>query len=226
MSADVTTAGGHRAHLRAPLLAMGRDRRARQQRRRRARSRHRGHHRRRVAGSVRLHPVPGDSRQPRLAVPSMRARGGGAIIMIASIWGRESGGRMTYNAVKASRSASRNRWPSSSHPTTSASTASRPARSCSRAGRGGSGSRPTPRRWPSSCVASCPSAASAGAEEVGDAVAFLASARGQLDQRRERDGGRLPVAVAHLRLARRRIRIQDSGFGIREAPLIPRKGIR
>lgn len=37
----------------------------------------------------------------RLAVPQMRKRGGGAIVMIASIWGRESGGRMTYNAVKA-----------------------------------------------------------------------------------------------------------------------------
>jgi 3-oxoacyl-[acyl-carrier protein] reductase len=31
----------------------------------------------------------------------MRRRGGGVIVMIASIWGRESGGRMTYNAVKA-----------------------------------------------------------------------------------------------------------------------------
>ena len=40
-------------------------------------------------------------RASRLAVRHMRARGGGAIIMIASIWGRESGGRMTYNAVKA-----------------------------------------------------------------------------------------------------------------------------
>jgi 3-oxoacyl-[acyl-carrier protein] reductase len=40
-------------------------------------------------------------RASRRAVPSMRARGGGAIIMIASIYGRESGGRMTYNAVKA-----------------------------------------------------------------------------------------------------------------------------
>jgi 3-oxoacyl-[acyl-carrier protein] reductase len=40
-------------------------------------------------------------RASRLAVPHMRQRGGGAIIMIASIWGRESGGRMTYNAVKA-----------------------------------------------------------------------------------------------------------------------------
>jgi 3-oxoacyl-[acyl-carrier protein] reductase len=40
-------------------------------------------------------------RASRLAVPHMRRRGGGVILMIASIWGREAGGRMTYNAVKA-----------------------------------------------------------------------------------------------------------------------------
>ena len=40
-------------------------------------------------------------RASRLAVPHMKARGGGVIIMIASIFGREAGGRMTYNAVKA-----------------------------------------------------------------------------------------------------------------------------
>ena len=40
-------------------------------------------------------------RVSRLAVPHMRAAAGGVILMIASIWGRESGGRMTYNAVKA-----------------------------------------------------------------------------------------------------------------------------
>jgi 3-oxoacyl-[acyl-carrier protein] reductase len=40
-------------------------------------------------------------RASRLVVPHMRKRGGGAIVMIASIYGRESGGRMTYNAVKA-----------------------------------------------------------------------------------------------------------------------------
>ncbi len=40
-------------------------------------------------------------RASRLAVPHMRRRGGGVIVMITSIWGRESGGRMTYNAVKA-----------------------------------------------------------------------------------------------------------------------------
>jgi 3-oxoacyl-[acyl-carrier protein] reductase len=40
-------------------------------------------------------------RASRAALPHLRARGGGAIVFIASIWGRESGGRMTYNAVKA-----------------------------------------------------------------------------------------------------------------------------
>jgi len=40
-------------------------------------------------------------RMSRLVVPHMRLAGGGVIVMIASIWGRESGGRMTYNAVKA-----------------------------------------------------------------------------------------------------------------------------
>jgi 3-oxoacyl-[acyl-carrier protein] reductase len=40
-------------------------------------------------------------RTSRLVVPHMRERGGGVILMIASIYGREAGGRMTYNAVKA-----------------------------------------------------------------------------------------------------------------------------
>jgi 3-oxoacyl-[acyl-carrier protein] reductase len=40
-------------------------------------------------------------RASRRVVPHMRQRGGGVILLIASIWGRESGGRMTYNAVKA-----------------------------------------------------------------------------------------------------------------------------
>lgn len=40
-------------------------------------------------------------RASRLALPLMRKRGGGVIIMVTSIWGRESGGRMTYNVAKA-----------------------------------------------------------------------------------------------------------------------------
>jgi 3-oxoacyl-[acyl-carrier protein] reductase len=40
-------------------------------------------------------------RTSRLAVPHMQRRGGGVILMIASIYGREAGGRMTYTTVKA-----------------------------------------------------------------------------------------------------------------------------
>jgi 3-oxoacyl-[acyl-carrier protein] reductase len=40
-------------------------------------------------------------RASKLAVPLMTRRGGGVILMIASIFGRETGGRMAYNAVKA-----------------------------------------------------------------------------------------------------------------------------
>ena len=40
-------------------------------------------------------------RASRLAVPHMQRRGGGAIVIIASIFGREAGGRITYNMVKA-----------------------------------------------------------------------------------------------------------------------------
>ncbi len=39
-------------------------------------------------------------RVSRLAVPHLRKQGG-AIVIVSSIFGRESGGRMTYNAVKA-----------------------------------------------------------------------------------------------------------------------------
>ena len=40
-------------------------------------------------------------RASRVAVPHLRRRGGGAILIISSIFGREAGGRMTYNVVKA-----------------------------------------------------------------------------------------------------------------------------
>ena len=40
-------------------------------------------------------------RASRLAVPHMKRRGGGSIVIIASGCGREAGGRMRYNAVKA-----------------------------------------------------------------------------------------------------------------------------
>lgn len=40
-------------------------------------------------------------RASRRVVPEMRARGGGAILLIASIWGREAGGGPSYNVAKA-----------------------------------------------------------------------------------------------------------------------------
>jgi 3-oxoacyl-[acyl-carrier protein] reductase len=40
-------------------------------------------------------------RASRLVVPEMRKRGGGRIITISSIWGREAGGVGTYNSAKA-----------------------------------------------------------------------------------------------------------------------------
>ena len=42
-------------------------------------------------------------RMSRAVVPIMKRQGGGAIIMISSIYGRESGGRMVYNAAKAAQ---------------------------------------------------------------------------------------------------------------------------
>jgi 3-oxoacyl-[acyl-carrier protein] reductase len=40
-------------------------------------------------------------RMSRAAVPHLREQTGGAIVIVSSIFGREAGGRMTYNAVKA-----------------------------------------------------------------------------------------------------------------------------
>jgi 3-oxoacyl-[acyl-carrier protein] reductase len=44
-------------------------------------------------------------RASRAAVPHMRARGAGVIVMMTSIFGRETGGRMVYNAVKSAENA-------------------------------------------------------------------------------------------------------------------------
>ncbi len=41
------------------------------------------------------------ARLTRLAVPHLREAGGGAVVHLASVWGRESGGLPGYNAMKA-----------------------------------------------------------------------------------------------------------------------------
>jgi 3-oxoacyl-[acyl-carrier protein] reductase len=40
-------------------------------------------------------------RATRAVVPHMRRAGGGSIVHVASIWGREAGGGVPYNAMKA-----------------------------------------------------------------------------------------------------------------------------
>jgi 3-oxoacyl-[acyl-carrier protein] reductase len=40
-------------------------------------------------------------RASRSAVPHLREQGGGSIVMVASVWGREAGGLIAYNATKA-----------------------------------------------------------------------------------------------------------------------------
>ena len=49
-------------------------------------------------------------RMSRLSVPHIRKQGSGAIIIVSSIFGREAGGRMTYNAVKAAEISLAKRW--------------------------------------------------------------------------------------------------------------------
>jgi 3-oxoacyl-[acyl-carrier protein] reductase len=44
-------------------------------------------------------------RATRAAVEHMKSNGGGAVVNITSIWGRESGGPATYNAVKSAMTA-------------------------------------------------------------------------------------------------------------------------
>ncbi len=41
------------------------------------------------------------ARCSRAVLPHMRRQGGGVIVHVASIWGREAGGHLTYNAMKA-----------------------------------------------------------------------------------------------------------------------------
>ena len=117
-------------------------------------------------------------RASRLAVPHMRRRGGGAIVMIASIWGRESGGRMTYNAVKAAEislaKSMAQQLAQRQHPRQQ-----RGAGVDSVSGRivGSARSRKIRRGWRSSCERELPFGRFGRPEEVGAVVAFLASPR-------------------------------------------------
>ena len=129
----------------------------------------------------------------------LRQRGGGVIIMIASIYGRESGGRMVYNAVKAAeislaKSLARE-LASDRHPREQRGAGVDPV-----PGRdlGGSGSRRTRRGLRSSSGGTCRAGRFGRAEEVGDVVAFLCLRTRELDHRGQHHRGWLPVPVVDL----------------------------
>ena len=155
--------------------------------------------RRGLAGGVRPHALSRPSARPALAVPDMRRRGGGSIIMIASIFGREAGGRMTYNAVKAAeislakvagaaaraRQHPREQRRAGVHPVPGRVLVEAPAGRP----RGHRGVRP-----PRAPVRPVRARRRGGRRRRVPRVAA-----GQLDQRREHHRRRLPVAVADLR---------------------------
>jgi len=99
-------------------------------------------------------------RASKLAVPHMKARGGGVILMIASIFGRETGGRMTYNAVKAAEISLAKSLAQQLARDNIRVNSVAPGSILFPEGRGGSASRPTRRASRSSWHASCRSAAS------------------------------------------------------------------
>ena len=110
------------------------------------------------------------------AVERMKARGGGCIVHINSIYGREYGTSAPYTAAKAASRRSPRRWRWTWRATTSASTGWRRAPSSFPGGAGTGGGRRSRRRWRRWCARNCPGAASAR-EEVADVVVFLCSER-------------------------------------------------
>ena len=137
-------------------------------------------------------------RASRLAVPHMKRRGGGVILMIASIFGRETGGRMTYNAVKAAEIS------------LAKSLAQQLARDNIRVNSIAPGSILVPRRVVVEASAGRPGghrrvrAPRAAVRPLRDAGGgrprrrLPGLAESQLDQRRQHRRRRLPVAVADL----------------------------
>ena len=116
-------------------------------------------------------------RASRLAVPHMRRRGGGAIMMIASIWGRESGGRMTYNAVKAAEISLAKSMAQQLARDNIRVNSVAPGSILFPGGSWNGGSRKIRRASPTSSTRELPFGRFGRAEEVGAVVAFLASPR-------------------------------------------------
>ncbi len=115
-------------------------------------------------------------RASRMAVPYMRQRGGGAIVIIASIFGREAGGRLTYNAVKAAEISLGKSLARELAPDIRVNTVS-PGSISFEGGSWWKRQQANPDGMKAFVEREIPMGRFGRAEEVGDVVAFLASAR-------------------------------------------------
>ncbi len=116
-------------------------------------------------------------RMSRLVVPHMRRLGGGVILMIASIWGRESGGRMTYNVVKAGEVSLAKAMAQQLAPDNIRVNSIAPGSIAFEGGSWWKRQQQDPAAMAEFVRREIPLGRFGRAEEVGDVVAFLASAR-------------------------------------------------
>jgi len=116
-------------------------------------------------------------RASRLVVPHMQRRGGGAIVVIASIYGREAGGRMTYNAVKAAEISLAKSLARQLAPSNIRVNSVSPGSILFEGGSWWRRQRDDPAALADYVTRELPFGRLGRAEEVGDVVAFLASPR-------------------------------------------------
>jgi 3-oxoacyl-[acyl-carrier protein] reductase len=116
-------------------------------------------------------------RASRLAVPYMEQRGGGAIIIIASIYGRESGGRMTYNVMKAAEISLAKSLAQQLAPSNIRVNSVSPGSISFEGGTWWKRQQENPAAMAEFVKREIPMGRFGRAEEVGDVVAFLSSAR-------------------------------------------------
>jgi 3-oxoacyl-[acyl-carrier protein] reductase len=116
-------------------------------------------------------------RASRMAVPYMKQRGGGVIVIIASIFGRESGGRMTYNAVKAAEISLGKSLAQELAPDNIRVNTLSPGSIAFEGGSWWKRQQADPEKMAAFVAREIPLGRFGRAEEVGDVVAFLASSR-------------------------------------------------
>jgi 3-oxoacyl-[acyl-carrier protein] reductase len=116
-------------------------------------------------------------RMSRRVVPEMRKTGGGVILIIASIFGREVGGRMTYNVVKAAEIALAKAMAGQLAKDHIRVNSVAPGSISFEGGSWWTRQREDPAGMADFVAREIPMGRFGRAEEVGDVVAFLASAR-------------------------------------------------